>query len=114
MKFLLDENVHNGLVSFLRGLGNEVLQPPKGIKNGKVFAFAQKESCILLTRDNDFLNEPFIAMNHEGIIFLRVHPKDLEAQQRALTKLLTFFTEPDKFKNKIIRLLPNEEYELVK
>jgi hypothetical protein len=52
-------------------------------------------------------------MNHEGIIFLRVHPKDLEAQKRALTKLLMLFTEPEKFKNKIIKLLPNEEYELV-
>src|SRR3989344_6108749 len=114
MKILLDENVHSGLVNFLKGLGNEVIQPPKGIKNGMIFAFAQKESCILLTRDNDFLNEPFITTKHEGIIFLRVHPKDLEAQKRALTKLLMFFTSPDKLKNKINKLLPNEEYELVK
>jgi len=37
MKFLLDENVHRGLFSFLIKLGYEVKLSPKAIKNGEVF-----------------------------------------------------------------------------
>lgn len=113
MRFLLDENVHGGLIAFLKSISHEVVYAPKGIKNGAVFAFAQKEKAILITRDIDFLNESFIKEKHEGIIFLRVNAKDIEAQKRSLLKILKSFINQDMFKNKIIKLLPSEEYELV-
>ena len=78
-----------------------------------VFAFAQKEECVILTRDIDFLNEPFITAKHEGVIFLRVSAQDLEAQKRSLLKILKSFVNQEIFKNKIIKLLPNEEYEIL-
>jgi len=58
MKFLLDENVHKGLFSFLLKLGHDVKLSPKSIKNGEVFALALKEERLLVSRDEDFVNYP--------------------------------------------------------
>ena len=43
MKFLLDENVHRGLFSFLVESGHDVKLSPKGIKNGQVLEISIKE-----------------------------------------------------------------------
>ena len=40
MNFLLDENVHHGLIPIMKKMGHHVQIPPKGITNSKVTALA--------------------------------------------------------------------------
>ena len=114
MKFLLDENVHRGLLSFIAKLGHDAKLSPKGIVNGKVFELALKEESILISRDSDFTDMPeFASSKHSGIILLRVRPRDLESQKRALSKLLEEFSKADEFKGKVIKILPDESFEFL-
>lgn len=48
MNFLLDENVHNGLVLFLSKLGHDAKLTPKSVKNGEVFGLALSEQRLLI------------------------------------------------------------------
>ena len=48
MKFLVDENVHRGLLLFLIKLGYDVKLSPKTIKNGQVFKMAADEERVLI------------------------------------------------------------------
>ena len=107
MKFLLDENVHKGLFSFLLKLGHDVKLSPKIIKNGEVFALALKEERLLVSRDEDFIKSLYKSSEHFGIWLLRIPPKDLEQQKRAVANLLSSEKE---FKGKIIRLLSDKEF----
>jgi len=67
MRFLLDENVHHGLVLFLTGLGHDATRSPKGLSNGAVFAAASSAQRILLTHDKDFAEwQP--TESHPGVI----------------------------------------------
>lgn len=43
--------------SFLVGLGHDVKLVPKGIKNSKVFEMAVKEGRLIISRDENFLND---------------------------------------------------------
>jgi predicted nuclease of predicted toxin-antitoxin system len=109
MRFLLDENVHRGLFSFLRELGHDVKLPPKGSKNGEVFELAIREERILITRDADFVDHSlFPTGKHAGIFLLRIHPKDLEAQKKALVGLLK---GADGFKGKSVKIVSETEFE---
>ena len=107
MKFLLDENVHKGLSSFLSKLGHDVKTSPKTISNGKVFELSLSEQRLLITRDVDFLDSPFISSKHFGIWLLRIRPRDLESQKRQISKLLKQ-RSPEEFEGKIIKLLPDD------
>lgn len=113
MRFLLDENVHSGLFSFLVKLGHDAKFSPKSMKNGKIFELSLKEERILVSRDDDFLDPTYTHSNNFGILFLRVPPKDLEQQKRALTKLLKKFPCTEDFKGKTIKLLSDEEFEFL-
>ena len=107
MKFLLDENVHKGLFSFLSKLGHDVKLSPKTISNGEVFKLALSEQRLLITRDADFLDNPLISSKHIGIWLLRIRPKDLEAQKRAVSKLLKQYS-PEELEGKVIKILPDD------
>jgi predicted nuclease of predicted toxin-antitoxin system len=114
MKFLLDENVHHGLFRFLVKSGHDVKLSPKSIKNGKVFELAVGEERILISRDADFIDLPlYHPSGHFGIWLLRIHPRDLEAQKRATSKLLEQFPSPEEFKGKVIKILPDEKFEFL-
>ena len=106
MKFLLDENVHKGLFSFLSTLKHDVKLCPKTISNGKVFELSLSEQRLLITRDADFLDNPFISSKHLGIWLLRIPPKDLEAQKDSISKLLKQHSSKE-FEGKVIKLLPD-------
>ena len=114
MKFLLDENVHKGLFSFLVKPGHDVRLSPKGIKNGKVFELSVREERILISRDADFLDAVlYPSSKHFGIFLLRILPRDLEAQKRAISRLLEQFPMSDEVKGKVVKLLPDEEFEFL-
>ena len=89
MRFLVDENVDVGLISFLRRLRHDARRVPSGAGNGFVFALAGKESRILITHDSNFSNsERYPPEKSAGIIWLKIEPRDLGLIQRALAKLL--------------------------
>ena len=53
MRFLLDENIHHGLIAVLTGLGHDIKLSPKGVTNGAVFDLAVSESRVLFTHDTE-------------------------------------------------------------
>lgn len=106
MKFLLDENVHRGLFSFLSKLEHDVKLSPKTIKNGEVFKLALSEQRLLITRDKHFTDSPYSSLEHFGIWLLRILPKDLESQKQSILKLLKEYSS-EKLKGKVIILFPD-------
>ena len=112
MKFLLDENVHRGLFSFLNKLGHDAKLSPKTIKNGEVLKLALSEKRLLISRDKDFIENPHSSSKHFGIWLLRVPPKDLESQKKIISKLLKQFSSVE-FKGKIIKLLSDDNFEFL-
>lgn len=112
MRFLLDENVHRGLFSFLVKLGHNVKLSPKGIRNGEVFGSAIKEERFLITRDADFLDSSLYPVSKLiGVILLRVPPGDLEAQKRAISKLLE--EQASEIEGRTIVLFSDKKFEFV-
>jgi len=114
LKFLLDENVHSGLFSFLVKSGHDVKSSPKSIKNGKVFELTIEEQRILITRDADFLYTPLYPLyKHFGIILLRIPPGDLEAQKKGVSRLLKRFSKAEEYKRKVVLLHSAEKFEFL-
>ena len=114
MKFLLDENVHRGLFSFLSKLGHDVKLSPKSIENGMVFELSLKEERILISRDADFLDfSSFPSSKHFGMFLMRVPPKDLEAQKRVISKLLKQFPNAEELRGKVIKLSSADDFEFL-
>ena len=104
LKFLLDENVDVRLASFLKESGFSVLISPKGLENGSVLELAEKESCVLLTNDKDFiLSDLSKSSKVVGIVIFRVHPPSLSKLTLALSKLLEKIS-PEKFAGKVFLL----------
>jgi predicted nuclease of predicted toxin-antitoxin system len=110
MKFLLDENVHFGLYSFLKNLGHDVKLTPKTISNGEVFNLALEEQRVLVSRDADFLDSSFATTRkHFGIFILRVPPKDLKEQELSISNLLSKYPDLD---DKVFILTSRDKFEL--
>jgi|SRR3989344_8706012 len=112
MKFLLDENVHSGVFSFLSKIGYDVKWVPKSVRNGEIFLLAVKEERILISRDADFLASRFISSRHFGIWLLRLSPEDIEGQRNTISNLLKQYPESESFKDKIVKLLSPSKFEL--
>ena len=58
MKILADENIPNFVIIALRRKGYEVVdlkQKSRGAKDKEVIRIAQREKCLLLTFDKDFI-----------------------------------------------------------
>ena len=110
MKFLLDENVHAGLLPFLKGLGHDAIGCPKSIRNGEVFRLALNEERILITRDTDFLAGHFTGLKHSGIILLRVPARDIEAQKTAFSGLFKAHPSANDFMGKIVGINPDSSF----
>ena len=110
MRFLLDENVHHGVVPFLNGLGHEVILAPKGLSNGAVFAAATSAQRVLITHDKDFAERAPIA-NHPGIILLKILPKEIGQLKTALQRLLAQKPSADLFADRLFVLFPGRHDE---
>ena len=110
MRFLLDENVHQGLVPVLTGLGHEPTICPKGLSNGAVFAAARSAQRILLTHDKDFAEHPPIA-RHPGIILLKILPQELGQLTTALQRLLADKPAPELFVDRLFLVFPDRHDE---
>ena len=98
MRFLLDENVHRGLLSVLTTLGHEARLYPKGLSNGKVLTLAVAERRILVTHDEDFAKAPLVS-HHAGIILIKIPSRRFESLKIAMSKLLAQRAAPDQFRD---------------
>ena|SRR3989344_6209452 len=111
MKFLLDENVHIGLLAFLIDLGYDTKTPPKETKNGEISKLCLEEKRILITRDSDFIDSAvYPNTKHNGIILLRIPSENLEEQKSSLSKLL----KHKDIEGKKIILLSEDKMEFIK
>ena len=110
MRLLLDENVHQGLVAWLTGLGHDAHRAPKGLTNGAVFAAAVADGRVLITHDKDFgARAPLI--DHPGIVLLKLLPKDFEALKAALQRLFTQASAAEAMANRLWLVFPDHHDE---
>ena len=103
MRFLIDENVHRGLVSLVARAGHDAKPSPKGISNGRVLALAVSQKRVLVTHDSDFAiirTQPA----HHGIILLRIPPENLDAIWSSLENLLDREPSARLFANRLFQL----------
>lgn len=111
MRFLLDENVHRGLLSFLTVLGHDVALSSKGLSNGEVFTFATSQKRVLITHDKDFaIHAPLV--DHAGIILLRIISKDINQLKTAFKRLLSDKPTLELFTNKLFVVFPDHHDEI--
>ena len=103
MRFLLDENIHRGLLAALASLGHDATVSPKGLSNGRVLALAVAEDRILITHDEDFAKRLFPS-HHTGIILVKIPSRDFEALQHAATKLLAQRSSAAQFRDTLTLL----------
>ena len=54
MKFLLDENIKNELLEFLKHRGFDAIFKPKGLSNGKLAELSKLEKRVLVSNDRHF------------------------------------------------------------
>lgn len=103
MRFLLDENVHHGLISFLSGQGHDVMLSPKGLSNGAVLDKAISDHRTLITHDKDFA-EKIITFSHPGIILVRIPSKNFEELKSAMRNFVSEKATPDAMVNRLFTL----------
>jgi predicted nuclease of predicted toxin-antitoxin system len=98
MRFLLDENLDQRLIAFLRVRGHDAMsaveEPGAGSPDLAVLATARDSDRILLTNDTDF-GELILRrrLPHAGVVLFRLQAKTLAAREAALEMLLNEYAE---------------------
>ena len=103
MRFLLDENVHRKLATFLIAHGHDAARTPKGLTNGAVFALARTESRILITHDEDFAQRP-PEVAHAGVGLIKILPERFEQLKHATHRFLLQADTADQLHNTLVLL----------
>ena len=103
MRFLLDENIHHGLLSFLASLGHDATLSPKGLSNGAVLALAKSEARILITHDDDFA-APLTSAKNAGIVLVKIPSRRFTSLKEAIRQLLVTHQAPEQLREKVIVL----------
>jgi len=84
MRFLADENIHGGIVQWLRSQGHDVLwatETLQGVDDAILLQTAQQHERVLLTADLDFGELVFRErLTSHGVVLLRM--EDLTLQER--------------------------------
>jgi len=97
MQFLADQDVYALTVSFLRGLGHNVLTAADlGMSKAKDFQLlraAHDRGRIFVTRDRDFGALVFVQASGPGVIYLRILPSTVQATHAELARALTLYPE---------------------
>jgi predicted nuclease of predicted toxin-antitoxin system len=99
LKFLLDENVHSRLGSFLKASGYNVLIAPKGSSDRVVAELSLAQKRILVTNDSDF--ESKTPQEVFAVVFLRVPQTDISILLKAFATLLAQKKSPKQFSGKL-------------
>lgn len=100
MRFLIDENIHEGVVSFLKGLGQSPAHAPKGISNKEFLNFGISKGRTLVTHDKGFVKDQIIRQ-HPGIILVWAAPGKFEEWKASFRNLLSKKRSPDLFRGKL-------------
>ena len=84
MKFLADENIHGGIVAWLRASGHDVLYAAEmtpGSGDETVLELASREDRVLITDDKDFGELVFRRrLVNAGVILVRLSAPDLPSR----------------------------------
>ena len=97
MKFLIDENVGQAIVEYLRSSGHTValardIKP--GTPDTHILAKAEREAWIIITHDLDFGQLVFEELErHAGVILLRLRINNVTLHLEALKEFLASHTE---------------------
>ena len=110
MRFLLDENVHQKLISFLSNLGHDVILGPKRLSNGDLLNLAIREKRILITHDTDFAATP-ITVTHTGIILVKIPPRNIDPLKASFERLLARKKSAEEFGCKLVLLFADRSEE---
>lgn len=84
MRFLADENIHGGIIQWLRSQGHDALwatETLQGVDDDVLLQIAQQQERLLLTADLDFGELVFRErLTSHGVVLLRL--EDLVVQER--------------------------------
>ena len=110
LKFLLDENVKNELLQFLKK-GFDVVFKPKGLSNGKLAELSKSEQRVFVTNDWDFTDK-FLYSKETifSIILLRILQDKPESLIEQFSKLIKE-VKPEDFEGKFI-ILYEDKFEI--
>lgn len=88
MDFLADENIHAGIMAWLRETGNDVLYAADVLQSRSdddLLAIARKEQRILITDDKDFGELIFYQrLATSGIVLIRLHSPSISERLERL------------------------------
>lgn len=99
MKFLTDQDVYAVTISFLSGLGHEVVAAAQldlaQAEDAELLRVAREQGRILVTRDRGFGALVFIQGSGPGVVYLRILPSTQNAVHAELERVLTLYREPE-------------------
>ena len=115
MKFLLDENIKNELLEFLKHRGFDAIFKPKGLSNGKLAELSKLEKRVLVSNDRHFTDSSkFPKEKIFSVVWLRIPQDKPESLMAAFSKLLKE-TKLKNFEGDLIILYPDrfEKLEII-
>ena len=105
MKFLLDQDVYATTLSFLSGLGHDVIPVAQiGLAQATdedLLKTAHDQNRIFVTRDRDFGNLVFVKGLGAGVLYLRILPSNQKSVHSELERVLNTYSE-DELKNAFV------------
>lgn len=93
MRFLIDQDVYQLTIEFIRNLGHKVI-PVKDVglasaSDETILTYALSHKLILVTRDNDYGALVFLKRKkHHGVIFLQIEPLYVNIVHEELKQVL--------------------------
>ena len=114
--FLLDENMDYAVIDYLESKGFTVEHIKKidktGIKNGKVYQYAEEKQMWIITRDKDYQNLYRSSKSKEtGIVYLKIKNTKRKFIINALDRL--FSENVDFYTKKQLIIIDDERIEFI-
>jgi len=110
MKFLIDQDVYQLTIEFIKDLGHEII-PVNDVglatsADETILTYALSRKLILVTRDNDYGQLVFLMhKKHHGVIFLKIEPLFVAIVHEELKLVLRKYSK-EKFINSFIVVEP--------
>lgn len=99
MRLLLDQDVYAVTARFLIDAGHDVVLVAQiGLSQAtdeEILSTAQKQGCVLVTRDRDYGNLVFVRAIGTGVIYLRILPANINAVHGELKRILQTYSEAE-------------------
>jgi predicted nuclease of predicted toxin-antitoxin system len=104
IRFHLDEHVANAVAAGLRRLGIDVTTTNDAGLRGKTdpeqLAYANAESRVIFTEDDDFLVLAHLGLEHPGIVYCKQNTRSI-GEIIAGLELVWELCEPDEMQNRV-------------